>query len=79
MWAPFWAHTDHKNKWKSAGLMDGCYVVGVTATPYPGFRVIINMVFKEDITYHVTIGDIMYYTCPNFTKMSSHALGKNGK
>ena len=22
---------DHKNKWESVGLMDGCYVVGITA------------------------------------------------
>ena len=26
---------EHKNKWESAGLMDGYYVVGVTAIPYP--------------------------------------------
>ena len=26
---------DHKNKWESAGLMDGYYVVGITAIPYP--------------------------------------------
>jgi hypothetical protein len=25
--------TDHKNKWESAGLMDGYYVFGVTAIP----------------------------------------------
>ena len=70
---------DHKNKWESAGLMDGYYVVGVTAIPYPGFGVIINIVSKQDITYHVTIGDIPHCTCPDFTKMSSHALGKKGK
>ena len=28
---------DHKNKWESVGLMDGYYVVGVTAIPYPGY------------------------------------------
>jgi hypothetical protein len=70
---------DHKNKWESAGLMEGYYVVGVTAIPYPGFGVIINIVSKHDITYHVTIGDIPHCTCPDFTKMSSHALGKKGK
>jgi hypothetical protein len=48
--------TDHKNKWESAGLMDGCFVVGVTAIPYPGFGVIINIVSKEDITYCVLGG-----------------------
>jgi hypothetical protein len=25
---------DHKNKWESAGLMDGYYVVGITVIPY---------------------------------------------
>ena len=62
---------DHKNKWESAGLMDGYYVVGVTAIPYPGFGVLINIVSKEDIAYRVTISDIPHYTCPDFTKMSS--------
>jgi hypothetical protein len=70
---------DHKNKWESARLMEGYYVVGVTAIPCPGFGVIINIVSKLDITYHVTIGDIPHCTCPDFTKMSSHALGKKGK
>ena len=27
---------NHKNKWEGAGLMDGDYVVGVTAISYPG-------------------------------------------
>ena len=40
----------HKNKWESAELMDGYYVVGVTVIPYPGYGVIINIVSKEDIT-----------------------------
>jgi hypothetical protein len=70
---------DHKNKWESAGLMDGYYVVGVTAIPYPGFGVLINIVSKEDISYRVTIGDIPHCTCPDFTKMSSQSLGKKGK
>ena len=69
---------DHKNKWESVGLMDGYYVVGVSAIPYPGFGVIINIVPKHDITYHVTIGDIPHCTCLDFTKMSLHALGKKG-
>ena len=60
-------------------LMDGYYVVEVTTTSYLGFGVIINIVSKEDITYRVTIGDIPRCTCPNFTKMSSHALKKKGK
>ena len=71
--------TDHKNIWESAGLMDGYYVVGVTAIPYPSFDVIIHIVSKEDIAYRVTIGDIPHCTCPNFMKMSSQALGKKGK
>jgi hypothetical protein len=59
--------------------MEGYYVVGVIAIPYPGFGVIINIVSKHDITYHVTIGDIPHCTCPDFTKISAHALGKKGK
>jgi hypothetical protein len=70
---------DYKNKWESAGLMEDYYVVGVTAIPYPGFGVIINIVSKHDITYHITIGDILHCTCPDFTKMSSHAFGKERK
>jgi hypothetical protein len=70
---------DHKNKWESAGLMDGYYVVGITVIPYPGFGVLINIVSKEDITYRVTIGDMPHCTCSDFTKMSSQSLGKKGK
>jgi hypothetical protein len=70
---------DHKNNWKSIGLMDGHYVVGVTAIPYPCYGVIINIVSKVDITYRITIGDILHCTCPDFTKMSSQALGKKRK
>ena len=64
------------NKWESAGLMDGCYVVGIGAIPYPKFGVLINIVFKEDITYRVTIGDMRHCTCPDCTKMSSQSLRK---
>ena len=39
--------------------MDGYYVIGVTPIPYPCLGVIINIVSKEDNTYHVTIGDIL--------------------
>ena len=59
--------------------MEGYYVVEITAIPYPGFKVIINIVSKQDTTYHVTIGDIPHCTCPDFTKMSSQTLGKKGK
>jgi len=76
---PTTSTADHKNKCESAGLMDGYFVVGVTAIPYPRFGVIINLVSKEDITYRVTIADIPHCICPDFTKMSSHALGKKGK
>jgi hypothetical protein len=54
-------------------------VVGVTAIPYPCYGVIINIVSKVDVTYRITIGDIPHCTCPDFTKMSSQALGKKGK
>ena len=45
---------DHKNKCDSVGFIDNYYVVGVTTVPYPGFRVIINIVFADDNSYHVT-------------------------
>ena len=48
---------DKKNKRESVELMEDYYVVGVTAIPYLGFGVIINIVFKHDIIYHVTIDD----------------------
>jgi hypothetical protein len=51
---------DHKNIWESVGLMDGYYVVGITVISYPRFGVLINIVFKEDITYRVTIGNIAH-------------------
>ena len=70
---------DHKNKWESAKLMDSYYMVGVTAIPIQAFKVLIDIFAKEDITYRVTIGNISHCTCPNVTKMSSHALGKKGK
>jgi hypothetical protein len=54
-------------------------VIGITAILYPGFGVLINIVSKEDITYHVTIGDMLHCTCPDFTKMSSQSLEKKGK
>ena len=62
---------DHKNKWKSEGLMDNYYVVGVAAIPYLRFGVLIDIIPKEDIAYHVAIGDIPLCTCYDFTKMSS--------
>ena len=59
--------------------MDSYYVAGVTAIPYPGYGVIINIVSTDDIKYRITIGDIPHYTYPDFTKMSSQALEKKGK
>jgi hypothetical protein len=59
--------------------MDGYYVVGITAIPYLGFGVLINIISKEDITYRVTIGDMLYCSCPDFTKMSSQSLGNKRK
>jgi hypothetical protein len=58
---------DHKNKRENATLIEGQYVVWITAIPYPDFGMIINVFSKEDITYHVTIGNIPYCTCPYFT------------
>ena len=58
---------NHKNKWESAGLMNGYYVGGI-AIPYPRFGVIINIVSKEDISYRIIIGDIPHCTCLDFTK-----------
>ena len=52
---------------------------GVSAILCPWFGVIINIVSKEDIAYHVTIGDIPHCTCLDFTKMSSKSLCKKMK
>lgn len=60
--------TDYKNKWDSVGLTYGYYVVWVIAIPYPVFGVLLNIVSKEDTSYHVTTDNIPHYTCPNFTK-----------
>ena len=62
---------DHRNKWENVRLIHGYYVVGIISIPYLGFGVLINIISKEDITYCVTIGDMPYCTCPDFTKMSS--------
>ena len=53
-------------------------MVGVTTTSYPGFGVIIYIVSKEDNSYHVIITNIPHCTCPNLTKISSQALGRDG-
>jgi hypothetical protein len=66
-----------KRKWESVGLMDGYYVVGVTAIPYLGFGVLLNIVSKDDIAHQVTIGDISHCICPKFRNISSHALDRN--
>lgn len=39
-------------------LMDGSNIVGITAISYPCFGVLTNIVYEEDITTCVTIGDI---------------------
>jgi hypothetical protein len=62
---------NHKNKWNNIGFIDGYYVVEIIAIPYPRFGVLINIVYKEDIIYYVTIGDMPHCTCLDFTKMSS--------
>jgi hypothetical protein len=66
----------HQNKQDGTELMDGYYVVGITPMQYPWFGVIINIIYKEDNTYHITIGSIPRCTCPYFTKMLSGALGQ---
>ena len=58
----------HKYKWERTGLIDGYYMVGVNDIPYPRFGVLINIGSKEDIVYHITIGDIPHCTCPDFIK-----------
>ena len=71
--------TDHINRWESTIFMDGCCVVGVIAIPYPIFGVIINIVSKEFIAYHVKIGNIPHCTHVDITNMSSYALESKGK
>ena len=60
-------------------LMDRYFVVEVTAILYPRFGAIVNIVFKKDISYHITIGNFSHCTCLDFTKMDSHALREKGK
>ena len=53
--------------------MDGYYVLDrLIAIPYPRLEVIINIIFKEENSYHITIGNIPHCTCiPKIYKMSS--------
>jgi len=44
----------HKTKWKIAGFIYNYYMVGVTTISYPGFGVLINILFKEDILHTVS-------------------------
>ena len=65
------SRANHKNNWK---VLDSWMVImwlAITAIPYIGFGVLINIISKEDIAYCVTIGDIPYCICLDFTKMSS--------
>ena len=48
--------------------MNNYYVIGAIVIPYPEFGVLIKNISKEDIAYHVTIGDILLSICPDFTK-----------
>ena len=66
-WKPTTPTSNHKNKWESTRLMDGYYLVGVTPISCHGSRVVIYIVSKANIAYHVTIGNIPYCTCLNFT------------
>ena len=47
--------------------------------PYLVFGILINIVSKEGYSFYVTIGDIQHGTCPNFMKMSSHVLEREGR
>ena len=67
---------EHTIKWESALHMDEYYVVGVTPTPYPRYKCIISIVSKEEKTYLVSMVDISQWSCPNFAKMLSLAVGK---
>lgn len=49
---------EHKIKWETALLMDGCYVVGVTVITYHGYRCIITIVSKKEKTYLIFVIDI---------------------
>lgn len=68
-----------KNTWKSVGCMYTYYVVVIVAIPQPRSREIKSIISKEYTSYHITIGDISYCSCPHFTKMSFVALEKKGK
>lgn len=84
MWRQIWMPTQLLDCWRQCvasnnnpnesqkqigvGHLDGYYVVGVIAIPYPGLGMIINIIYKEDNSYRVTIGDIPHWTCPEFTK-----------
>lgn len=59
---------DYKKKWRNVGLINNHYVVGITAILYSKFKVIINIFLKGD--------DIPHCTYLDFTKMSTHGLGK---
>ena len=48
--------------------MDGYHVIEVIVIPYPRLGKIIYIISNEDIAYHVTIGDILHYTCLDITK-----------
>ena len=57
--------------------MEGYYVVGVIAIPYLGFRVIINIVSREDNSYCVVIGDIPNLHAPTYENVFL-CFGKEG-
>lgn len=51
----------HINKWENVGLKDGYYVIEVIAIyiSCPEFGASINIVFKEEVTYRATLGDML--------------------
>ena len=70
---------EHRNKWDSAALMNGCFVTGVTAIPYPGFGCVVSLDTGKNNVYLITLCDLPSCTCPDFLKMISAALGKRGQ
>jgi hypothetical protein len=60
--------------------MDGYYVVGVTTISYLGFVSIINIVFKEERTYFLSIAcNPLHALAMTLRKWSSMAVGKRGQ
>ena len=66
---------EHISKWKTILHMDGYYVVGVIAIPYPRSGCIVS-ILSEEKAYLMSIADIPHCTCLDFAKMLSMAMEK---